>query len=86
MKDYRRLILLLGFVGEVALALFPPMRTTVALEGPGIVTGATGHHFLLSASSGGWFIDTGRLAAYALLVASLTGMALVGEALLRGRK
>ena len=74
-----RVILTVGLLLGLMLALFPPMRMTLAPEnGDFVVLGRTAHMFLFSNFGGGWTIDTGRFVVYAFLLAVVTcaGLAL----------
>jgi hypothetical protein len=66
-----RVLLAVGVALELLLALFPPMRFTLALE-QGQIVGRTNHFFLFRHLGGAWTIDTGRFVVYAFLVAVVT--------------
>jgi hypothetical protein len=67
-----RALLSLGLALELLLALFPPMRFTLAAEQGAIILGRTRHFFIFGHLGGAWTIDTGRFVVYAFLIAVAT--------------
>ena len=73
-------VLLAGLVAEILLCLYPPFASRISVGES--VSYRSAHKFVLQADPL-WTIDTGRLALYALLIAALTGIAVI---LLRTRE
>ena len=67
-----QVLLSAGVAVELLLALFPPMRFTLAPGDNQLALGRTRHFFVLSNIGGAWTIDIGRFVVYAFLIATLT--------------
>jgi hypothetical protein len=72
LRSPTRLLLSAGVALELILALFPPMRFTLAAEQGGVIVGRTEHFFIFGHFGGAWTIDTGRFVVYAFLIALVT--------------
>ncbi len=67
-----RVLLTVGVGLELLLALFPPMRFTLAAEPGSPIVGRTEHFFIFRHLGEAWTIDTGRFVVYAVLLAAAT--------------
>jgi hypothetical protein len=79
MRRATTLLLAAGLVLEFALALFPPMRITLAAKAGEFLVGRTEHLSIFSRLGGAWTIDSGRLLAEVFLIAVGTLLAITIE-------
>ena len=84
MRRETKLLLAAGLALEFALALFPPMRVTLAPEAGSFLVGRTEHFSVFSRVGGAWTIDAGRLLAEAFLIAVATLLVVTIESWLHG--